>query len=461
MAEPQIDDATEQEDAYALDTEVIEAIRAAIAEGSRRDLIAQLTPLHAADIADLLEQLTSPNRQALLELWGEDFDPSVLPEVEERVRDDILEVLPDEILNEAVKELETDDLVYVVEDLDEPDKERLLDGLDEADRAAVLSSLQFPEDSAGRMMQRQFVMAPTHWTIGDAIDHMRGADDLPDQFYDLVVIDPRLRPVGTVSLSKIMAHPRDVKLAGLMEEEFFTIPATQSREDVGYAFSQYHLVSAPVVDTDGRIVGIITIDDAVEAMEEERHEDMMRLAGVGEDEELSDSIWDTTRQRFPWLLVNLITAVLASVVISFFADTIEAIVALAVLMPIVASMGGNGGTQSLTVAVRAIATRDITTSNALRIVWRETVVGLLNGLAFAVIIGVVGMMWYGSPMLGVVLGIAMTGTMVVAGLAGILIPLGLDRVGVDPALASGAFVTTVTDVVGFLAFLGLASAFLL
>jgi len=455
------DDAIDTEDAYALDAEVIEAIQTAVTNGARRDLLAQLTPLHAADIADLLEQLKPADLQAMIALWGADFDPSVLPEVEEGVRDDLLAFLPDTVLSEAVKELETDDLVYVVEDLDAPEKAKILDALDDADRLAVLASLQFPEDSAGRMMQRSFVMAPTHWCVGDAIDHMRASDGLPDQFYDVVVIDPRLRPVGTVSLSRIMAHARDVRLAGLMEEEFFTIPATQTREDVGYAFAQYHLVSAPVVDEDGRIVGIITIDDAVEAMEEERHEDMMRLAGVAEDEELSDTIWETTRQRFPWLLVNLLTAVAASVVISMFADTIQAIVALAVLMPIVASMGGNGGTQSLTVAVRAIATRDITTSNAWRIVWRETVVGFLNGLAFAVIIGIVGVLWYGSPMLGVVLGIAMTGTMVVAGLAGILIPLGLDRAGVDPALASGAFVTTVTDVVGFLTFLSLASAFLM
>lgn len=461
MPDSQPEDLADHDDAYALDAEVIEAILAAIATGSRRDLIAQLTPLHAADIADLLEQLKSTDRQALVELWGPDFDPSVLPEVEEGVRDDLLAFLPEDVLAEALQELETDDLVYVVEDLDAPDQQKILDTLDEPDRVAVLSSLQFPENSAGRMMQRAFVMSPTHWTVGDVIDHMRSSETLPEQFYEIVVTDPRLRPVGTVTLSKVMANGRDVPLARLMEEDFFTIPSSQTREDVGYAFAQYHLVSAPVIDGDGRIVGIITIDDAVEAMEEERHEDMMRLAGVGENEELSDTILETTLQRFPWLLANLATAVAASIVISFFADTIQAIVALAVLMPIVASMGGNGGTQSLTVAVRAIATRDITASNAWRIVWRETIVGLLNGLAFALIIGVVGVFWYDSPMLGVVLGLAMTGTMIVAGFSGILIPLGLDRIGVDPALASGAFVTTVTDVVAFLSFLGLASALLL
>ncbi len=454
-------DLLEIDDVYALDADVIEAIKTAVAEGERKELLAQLTPLHAADIADLLEQLKPADLEALVMLWGTDFDPSVLAEVEEGVRDDLLAFLPEPVLNEAVKELETDALVYVVEDLDHPEKEKLLDVLDEADRVAVLSSLQFPEDSAGRMMQRNFVLAPTHWSVGDTIDHMRAGSGVPQKFYDIFVIDPRLRPVGKVSLSKVMANSRDTPLGVLMDEEFFTIPAMQTREDVGYAFSQYHLVSAPVVDQDGRIVGIITIDDAVEAMEDSRHEDMMRLAGVAESEELSDTIWETTLQRFPWLLVNLVTAISASIVISIFADTIQAIVALAVLMPIVASMGGNGGTQSLTVAVRAIATRDITRSNAMRIIWRETLVGMLNGLAFAIIIGGIGMLWYGSPMLGIVLGIAMIGTMVVAGLAGILIPLGLDRAGVDPALASGAFVTTVTDVVGFLSFLGLASAFLL
>ena len=246
-----------------------------------------------------------------------------------------------------------------------------------------------------------------------------------------------------------------------MEEDFFTIPASQTREDVGYAFSQYHLVSAPVTDPDGRLVGIITIDDAVEAMADERDEDMKRLAGVAADEELTDTIWETTRARFPWLLANLATSILASLVIAVFEDTISTLVALAVLMPIVASMGGNAGTQSMTVAVRAIATRDLTGKNAWRIVQREGLVGLLNGCAFALIIGVVGYVWFGSPMLGVVLGIAMIGNLLVAGLAGILIPLGLDRVGIDPALASGAFVTTVTDVVGFFAFLGLAAVILL
>ena len=453
--------ASKEDDVYALDASLMDAIRVAVEEGAQGKLAELLDPLHAADIADLLEQISPADRQSLIAVWGKDFDADVLAEVEEGTRDDLLEELPDEILSEAIKELDTDEVVYLVEDLDEPEKERVLDALDDSDRAAVLSSLEFPENSAGRMMQRDFVMAPTHWTVGDAIDHMRASDDLPEQFYDVVVTDPRLRPVGTVALSQIMANKRDIKIATLMDEEFFTLPADQTREDVGYAFSQYHLVSAPVVDDDGRLVGIITIDDAVEAMAEERDEDMMRLAGVGAEEELSDTVWETTMQRFPWLFVNLITAILASMVISAFSGTIETLVALAVLMPIVASMGGNAGTQSMTVAVRALATRDLTPANAWRIIFREGLVGLLNGIAFALIIGVVGVIWFGSPMIGVVLGIAMVGNLFVAGLAGILIPILLDRLKIDPALASGAFVTTVTDIVGFFAFLGLAALVLL
>ena len=461
MAENLTGEQAEADDAYALDAAFVADIIAAVRSADRRRLLAYLEPLHVADIADLLEQVRPAEREALIDLWGKDFDGEVLAEAEEGVRDALIEELEPDVLSEAVKDLETDDVVYLVEDLEEPTKERILDALDEADRAAVLSSLEFPEDTAGRMMQRSFVMAPTHWNVGDAIDYMRASDDLPEQFYDVMIVDPRMRPVGEVALSKIMANPRETPIAGLMVEDFRILRATQSRADVGYAFAQYNLVSAPVVDDDGRLIGIITIDDAVEAMEEESHEDMMRLAGVGGEEELSDTIWATAKQRFPWLFVNLLTAILASLVIAVFETTISAIVALAVLMPIVASMGGNAGTQSMTVAVRALATRDLTSKNALRIVWREAAVGLMNGLAFAVIVGIVGFVWFGMPMLGVVLALAMVINLVVAGLAGILVPIGLERAGVDPALASGAFVTTVTDVVGFFAFLGLAALFLL
>jgi magnesium transporter len=461
MSEPAPIEPHETDDAYALDNEAVDAVLSAVSQNAQSRLIDLLEPLHPADIADLLEQISDKERENLIALWGDKFNPEVLIEVDHGVRDDLIEMIPTPVLGDAVKEMETDEIVYVVEDLDAPEQEKILDALDEADRAAVLSSLQFPEDSAGRMMQRELVMAPPHWTVGDTIDFMRQTENLPDEFYDIIIADPRMIPVGMVPLSKLMANTRETRISTLMEEDFRTIPATQSREDVGYAFAQYHLVSAPVVDDVGRLVGTITIDDAVEAMEEESREDMMQLAGVGKEEELSDSVLETARQRFPWLLVNLITAVIASIVISLFSETINTIVALAILMPIVASMGGNGGTQSLTVAVRAIATRDLTAANAWRIVGRETLVGLMNGAAFAIIIGIIGYFWFGSPLLGIVLAVAMVINMVVAGLAGILIPLWLDRLGVDPALASGAFVTTVTDIVGFFAFLGLAALLLL
>ncbi|MEL6125685.1 MAG: magnesium transporter [Pseudomonadota bacterium] len=460
MAEDQSPEG-EPEDAYALNAQTVDAILAAIEVGARDRLVTYLEPFHPADIADLLEQIGPTERVRLVKLWGVDLDAEVLSELEDGVREQILAVLSEEQLAAAVNELETDDVVYLVEDLEEPEQERVLDALEDSDRAAVEQLLQYPEGSAGRMMQRHVVSAPTHWSVGDVIDYMRASDDLPEQFYDIVIVDPMFKPVGEVRLGKVMAHPRTVKLSSMMEKDFRTIPVDQSQEDVAYAFNQYHMIQAPVVDEHGRLVGAITIDDAMEVLEDEAEEDMMRLAGLNAEEELSDTVWETTRQRFPWLAVNLVTAILASLVISVFEDTISAVVALAVLMPIVASMGGNAGTQSLTVAVRAIATRDLTGANVWRVVRREVLAGGLNGLAFAVLMGAIGILWFGTAQLGLVIAVAMVINMIVAGLAGILIPIGLNRIGADPALASGAFVTTVTDVVGFFAFLGLAALILL
>ncbi len=448
------------DDAYALDSGLIEQVLLAVEHQSQPELLTIFAELHEADIADLLEQLHSEDRRAVIQLWGDELDAGVLTELEAGVRDEIMAETPHQVLADAVRELETDDVVYLVEDLDEAQQEKLLDSLDTADRVAVEQSLQYDEYSAGRLMQREIVVAPQHWTVGDIIDFMRSTEDLPDVFYEVIITDAMMHPVGTVSLSTIMGAKRDVRLTDIMKEDFRTIPVDQSQEDVAYAFNQYNLVSAPVIDHNGRLVGVITIDDAMEVLEDEAEEDMRLLAGLG-DEELSSRVWETAKLRFPWLAVNLLTAVIASMVIALFTDTIEAIVALAVLMPIVASMGGNAGTQSLTVAVRAIATRDLTPANAKRIVLRETLVGLANGIAFAVIIGLVGYVWFGNAMLGVVLGAAMIVNLLVAGTAGILIPIGLDKLGADPALASGTFVTTVTDVVGFFAFLGLAGALLL
>ena len=448
------------DDIYALEPDLIDKVLQAVANDAQSELLAAFEDLHAADIADLLEQLSTEDRRAVVQLWGDHLDADVLTELEEGVRDKIMAETPDAVLAEAVKELETDDLVYLVEDLDEAKQDKILEALDSVDRVAVEQSLQYDEYTAGRLMQREIVVAPQHWTVGDAIDYMRASDHLPETFYEVIITDPMMHPVGTVALCTIMGAPRETVLTDIMNEDFRPIPVDQLQEDVAYAFNQYNLVSAPVVDHNNRLVGVITIDDAMEVLEDEAEEDMKRLAGVG-DEELSSRVWEITKLRFPWLAVNLVTSILASLVIALFSDTIEAIVALAILMPIVASMGGNAGTQSLTVAVRAIATRDLTSANAKRIVLRETLVGLANGLVFAVIIGIVGYVWFDSVMLGVVLALAMIANLLVAGMAGILIPISLDKLGADPALASGAFVTTVTDVVGFFAFLGLAAMLLI
>jgi len=434
---------------------VLAAVEARDAAG----LHALLDPLHPADVADLLEQISEGQRADLMSLWQGAVDGEVLSELDESIREDVIDAMEPAALAEAVRDLDSDDVVDLVEDLDAAHTETVLDALNDADRAVVEQSLSYPEDSAGRLMQREVVMAPDHWNVGQAIDHLRKQDDMPEQFYHVVLVDPRLKPTGYVSLGRLLGAKRAVPLATLVEDSFRTIRAAEPEEDVAYAFNQYHLISAPVVDAEDRLVGVITIDDAMIVLDEEHEEDILRLAGVGEGS-LTDRVVSTTKRRFPWLAVNLVTSILASMVIALFEDTISAIVALAVLMPIVASMGGNAGTQSLTVAVRSIATKDLTTSNVWRVIRREVLVGLVNGLAFAIVMAIVGMIWFGSPMLGVVLFLAMVINMVVAGFAGTVIPVILDKLNIDPALASGAFVTTVTDVVGFFAFLGLAAMLL-
>ena len=448
------------DDAYVLDNRTVEQILDAVEAEDLERLSALLEPFHAADLADLLEQISSAERRQLLSLWPTGIDGEILSELDESLREEVIEYLPPDVLSEAVRELESDDVVDLVEDLEPPQQGVILGALEEPDRIAVEQALTYPEYTAGRLMQRELVMAPTHWTVGDAIDYMRAEDDLPEQFYHVMMVDPRQRVLGQVALGRLMASPRAMKLTEIMDEDFRTIPVTQSEEDVAYAFNQYHLITAPVVNEDDRLVGVITIDDAMVVLDEQAEEDIMRLAGVGESS-LADRVFETAKRRFVWLFVNLITAILASVVIAQFEDTIATFVALAVLMPIVASMGGNAGTQSLTVAVRALATKDLTGSNLWRVIRREAVVGFLNGGAFALIMAVVAVVWFGQPMLGVVIALAMVLTLVAAALGGIIIPIILDKFDIDPALASGPFVTTVTDVVGFFAFLGLAAMLLL
>ncbi|KIT17772.1 magnesium transporter [Jannaschia aquimarina] len=452
----------EPEDDRELDQARLRAIQDALAHEQGAAIDHLLEPLHEADIADLLEQLGDVERRTLLRLWSGQIDGEILSELDEAIREEVIEELPPDEVAEAVRGLNTDDIVDVIENLDDETRaDAILEALDDIDRIAVEQALGFPEYSAGRLMQREVVTAPSHWTVGQAIDHLRGASDLPEQFYHVILVDPRIRPVGYVTLGKILSSARDVALSEIEEESFRTFEVTDPEDEVAYAFNQYHLISAPVVDANDRLLGVITIDDAVRILDEEAEEDILRLAGVDAEEAISNRTRDVVRRRFPWLAVNLVTAVLASLVIAQFEGVIAQVVALAVLMPIVASMGGNAGTQSLTVAVRALATRDLTGANVWRVIRREVFAGAINGAIFAVVMGIVGVVWFGSPMLGVVIAVAMVINLIVAGFAGVGIPVVLEKAKIDPALASGAFVTTVTDVVGFFAFLGLAAIWLI
>ncbi len=462
MAEPdlQIDD--EIDDDIELDQPRLKLVRTALDERDSMALDDLLEPLHGADIADILEQITELERATLIELWSGNIDGEILSELDELLREEILAALPAEDVADAVRELDTDDVVDLIENLDDQTQAgAILGALTDIDRVAVEQALTYPEYSAGRLMQREVVVAPSFWNVGQAIDHLRTAEDLPEQFYHVILVDPRMRPVGHVTLGKLLATAREVPLSDIEEESFRTFEVTDPESEVAYAFNQYHLISAAVTDADDRLLGVITIDDAIRILDEEAEEDILRLAGVDAEESLSNKTLGVVRRRFPWLAVNLVTAILASMVISQFEAVLTQIVALAVLMPIVASMGGNAGTQSLTVAVRALATRDLTGANVWRIIRREVMAGAINGLAFAAIMSVVGIIWFDSLMLGAVIAVAMVINMIVAGLAGVGIPVVLEKVGIDPALASGAFVTTVTDIVGFFAFLGLAALWLL
>jgi magnesium transporter len=448
-------------DDYGLDPGTVAAVLRAVDTGDAAALTALMDPLHPADIADLLEQIAPDERHALVRLYDREFDGEILSELDEGIRAQVIAALSPDVLTDAVREMDSDDVVDLIEDLGQPAQAAILQALPAPDRAAVEQALSFPDHSAGRLMQREVVTAPDPWTVGDAIDHLRASEGhLPDQFYHIVLVDPAHRPTGYVTLGRVLSSRRDTPLATITEDSFRTFDVSEPDRDVAYAFNQYHLISAPVVDDAGRLVGVITIDDAMAVLDEEHEEDMLRLAGVGEAR-MTDSVWQTVGRRLPWLVVNLFTASLSALVITRFQDTIAQLVLLAALMPIVASTGGIGGTQSLAVAVRALATKSITAANARRVVLREVLVGLLNGAGLALLLGAAGALILGQPLLGLVLGLAMVANQVVAALGGVLVPLTLNRLGFDPALASGTFVTTLTDVMGFFAFLGLATLVLL
>ncbi|MDB5649591.1 MAG: magnesium transporter [Hyphomicrobiales bacterium] len=437
---------------------VAEVARAIEANDSDR-LRTLAADLHQSDVGALLEALAHDERPRLIELMGSDFDFAALTEVDDNVREDILDELPNETVAEGVRELENDDAVTILEYLDREDQVEILDALPAVERVALQRSLDYPENSAGRLMQTTLLRSPPYWTAGQMLDHIHDESDeeLPDSFYEIFVVDPGHRLLGNVFLDRLVRAKRSARLDELMDPDRRRVHVDEDQEEVARFFERYNLISAPVVDDADRLMGVITIDDIVDVIREEAAEDMGALGGVSAEEELSDTVWWTAKNRFLWLFVNLITAFMASSVIGMFEGQVQKMVALAVLVPIVASQGGNAATQTMTVAVRALATRELSRANAMRVVRRELFVGCINGLGFGLLTGLMAGAWFGLPSLGIVIALAMLTNMVAGALGGILIPMVLDRLDADPAVSSGAFVTTVTDVVGNFSFLGIAT----
>ena len=416
--------------------------------------------IHNADIADILHNLEPEIRLKLINKIREDFDPEILTYLNDSLREEIVEILDIKQLATNAKTLEVDDAVDLVEDLEKSDQTTFLENLEENERKLIEEGLTYPEDSAGRLMQRNFVAVEDSWNVGEAIDFLRSnKNNLPEDFYDIYLVNSDII-TGIVPLGRLMGSKRVINLKDIQNKDTRTININTDQEEVAYLFSKYGLVSSPVVNEQNNIIGSITVDDVVDVIEEEREEDILKLGGVGQTD-IYEAVVDTTKSRFSWLFLNLLTAVVASIVIGFFQASIEKAVALAVLMPIVASMGGNAGTQTLTVAVRALAVKELTPSNAIKIVFKETLIGGINGIIFAIIISLLSMYWFEDGLLGLIIGLAMVLNLIVAGFAGTIIPLTLDKLKIDPALASGVILTTITDVFGFLSFLGLATIFLL
>lgn len=432
-----------------------DALRAEIEASDANALRARMEPLHESETGDVIEALPADDRVRLVLLLGDAFDYSALTEVDDSVRIQLMEELPNADIARGMADLDSDDAVYILEDLGEEDRNEILEQMPVFDRISLKRSLDFPEESAGRRMQSEFIAIPPFWTVGQTIDYLRTNDDLPDDFYQLYVVTPGFNLLGTIPLDRILRSQRATRIEDIMNTQVRQIDATLDQEEAARIFERYDQVEVAVVDESKRLVGILTIDDIVDVINEEANEDIHRLGGVG-DEDISRPVPGVVRSRATWLLVNLFTATLASLVIGLFDATIEQMVALAVLMPIVASMGGVAGTQTMTVTVRAISQRELDQNNARRLIRRELLVGLTNGLIFAVLLGGITALRFANPALGIVIGMAMVINMIVAGGCGILIPLALEKLKVDPAVASSTFVMTFTDVVGFFAFLALA-----
>ena len=416
--------------------------------------------MHPADAADIIEHLNEENREKLIKLNNFQIDPQVFIELNESIQSEIIKYLSSDAIVSILKNLESDDAIKILENVDEKNKNIILSSLPPKDRFVLLESLSYPEDSAARIMQREFTAIPNNWSVGQTIDYLRENKDLPEEFLEIFIVDNEFKPVGTVSSSKVLRTPRDKNMELIMSKSQLLIPVDMDKEEVGNLFENYNLNSACVVDKNNKLVGMITSDDVLTVLKEEAEEDVLRLAGVG-NEEITDGIFKKTKRRFNWLLLNLFTAVIASIVIGFFQEDIEKVVALAVLMPIVASMGGNAGMQTLAVTIRTIATNELTKNNFTENIIKEFSIGILNGLIFAIISAVIVQIWFQDSILSLIISISMILNMIVAGLFGILVPVTLKKMKIDPAIASSVFVTTITDVIGFLSFLGIGAYFFL
>ncbi|BBE35893.1 magnesium transporter [Sphingosinicella microcystinivorans] len=436
----------------------VDEVTDALAAGDTARVQELAEPLHPADIADLIEQVEPHERQQLAAALGDVLDADVISEMNEVVREQLIDVLDAGQVADVVTQMETDDAVAILEDMDEEDQAEVLRSLPADERAAIEEALSYPEESAGRLMQRDLIAVPEYWTVGQVIDFLRQAgDDVTSDFWEIFVVDPAHKPVGTMRLSLVLRSPRNVLVTDLMNREQTLIPVDMDQEEVALRFQKYALISAAVVDPSGRLVGVVTVDDVVHIIQEEADEDILRLSGAG-DGDINDSVREIVSTRLRWLVVNLGTAIIASIVIGFFAGTIEKMVALAILMPIVSALGGNAATQTMAVTVRALATDQLTEANTRRTITKEIRVAVINGAAIATLVGVVAGLYFANVHLGLVIATAMIGNIIVAGLAGVMVPLTLDRMEVDPAVSSPVFVTMTTDVMGFLFFLGLAAA---
>jgi len=439
-----------------LKPEFVRAVLDAVEEGNSEAARALVEPLHPADIADLFELTPHEERAALAKAITDLLDADVFAEMNDYVREDLIDALEPHQVADIASELDTDDAVAIIEDMEEDDQRAVLRALDPDDRAAIEEALSYPEESAGRLMQRELIAVPEHWTVGDAIDYLRGHEELTTDFWEIFVVDPAHKPVGTCQLSWILRTPRGISIADVMKREQTLIPVDMDQEEVALRFQKYALISAAVVDASGRLVGMITVDDIVHIISEEAGEDILRLSGAGEGD-INEPIRLTVRTRITWLVVNLGTAMLAASVVGAFQGEIGRFALLAVLMPIVSGMGGNAGTQTLAVVVRALATNQLTSSNTVRMIGREFTIAVANGTMLGAAIGLGTFLIFHNLDLAIVIGLAMVINNLVAGLSGVLVPVGLERAGVDPAVSSAVFVTMMTDVMGFFSFLGLAT----